>query len=78
MQAVKRSRSSGVSNVEERKAKAKEFEAKLLERHKDKWTTFQYKLWSIDQPQVLLCSPVILSDQVRARVQSMTRSLAAR
>ena len=32
----------GPSSVEVRKAKAREYELKL---HKDKWTSFQYKLW---------------------------------
>ena len=37
--------------MEERKAKAKEYEQKLVELHKDKWTSFQYKLWA----EMLVC-----------------------
>ena len=51
-QASKRLCSSqGSSTVEERKAKAKEYEQKLVELHKDKWTSFQYKLWA----EMLVC-----------------------
>ena len=51
-QASKRPRSSqGLSTVEKRKAKAKEYEQKLVELHKDKWTSFQYKLWA----EMLVC-----------------------
>jgi hypothetical protein len=51
-QASKRPRSSqGPSTVEERKAKAKEYEQKLVEQHRDKWTSFQYKLWA----EMLVC-----------------------
>ena len=51
-QASKRQCSSqGSSTVEERKVKAKEYEQKLVELHKDKWTSFQYKLWA----EMLVC-----------------------
>ena len=43
---TKRHASQGPSSVEVRKAKAREYELKLLELHKDKWTSFQYKLWA--------------------------------
>ena len=33
-------------SLDDRKAKAKEYELKLLEQHKDKWTSFQYRLWA--------------------------------
>ena len=36
---------------EERKIQAKEYEQKLMETHKDKWTSFQYKLWA----EMLVC-----------------------
>lgn len=42
----KKASPQGVSTVEERKSKAKENEERLAELHKDKWTTFQYKLWA--------------------------------
>ena len=51
-QASKRPCSSqGSSTVEERKVKAKEYEQKLVELHRDKWTLFQYKLWA----EMLVC-----------------------
>lgn len=34
------------STVEERRTQAKENEEKLMDLHKDKWTSFQYKLWA--------------------------------
>ena len=37
--------------MEEQKAKAKEYEQKLVELHKDKWTSFQYNLWE----EMLVC-----------------------
>ena len=43
--------SQGQSTVEERRAKAKGYEQKLVELHKDKWTSFQYKLWA----EMLVC-----------------------
>ena len=33
-------------SLDDRKAKAKEYELKLFEQHEDKWTSFQYKLWT--------------------------------
>ena len=51
-QASKRPCSSqGLSTVEEQKAKAKQYEQKLVELHKDNWTSFQYKLWA----EMLVC-----------------------
>ena len=39
-------KSPAQGTVEERKARAKENEEKLKELHKDRWTSFQYKLWA--------------------------------
>ena len=39
-------KSPAQGTVEERKARAKENEEKLKDLHKDKWTSFQYKLWA--------------------------------
>ena len=50
-QTNKRPCSSHGLSTAERKAKAKEYEQKLVELHKDNWTTFQYKLWA----EMLVC-----------------------